>query len=300
MNTLAVRLNHRLYGELLDFFGGLRDIKDKTIRVLHSLSFVEDPTRVLRAIRFEQRFDFRLSKHTLNLIKNAVKMKIFHRLTGERIYAELMLMFSESDPSRLLKRMREFDLLKSMHPGLKGSAETERLFREIGETWTWFRLLYLEEITAEKWFVYFLGLLDRIKDSVVDEILDRLSVPARVWERVRQARLGYRDVLYIFYRQPDLRPSSIYELLAPLEIEAILLMMAKAKQETAKKYVSLFLTHLRDVKVSLTGDDLKQLGLPPGPQYRALLAELRDAKLDGVVKNREEEIAFIRKKIRSS
>ena len=82
INTLAVRLNKNRYGELIDFFSGLRDIKERTIRVLHSLSFVEDPTRVLRAIRFEQRFDFRLSKHTQSLVKSAVNMKLFDRLSG--------------------------------------------------------------------------------------------------------------------------------------------------------------------------------------------------------------------------
>ena len=125
INTLAVRLNRKRFGELLDFFSALRDIKDKTLRVLHSLSFVEDPTRVLRAVRFEQRFDFRLSKHTLHLIRGAVNMKLFNRLSGERIYNELLLLFSEADPAKVLRRMRELDLLKFIHPALKGSSETE-------------------------------------------------------------------------------------------------------------------------------------------------------------------------------
>jgi tRNA nucleotidyltransferase (CCA-adding enzyme) len=295
INTLAVRLNRKRYGDLIDFFGGLRDIKEKTIRALHSLSFVEDPTRVLRAIRFEQRFDFHLSKHTHNLIKTAVNMKLFNRLTGERLYAELVLMFSEADPLKILRRMKDFDLLKFIHPGLKGPVETERLFAGIGETLTWFRLLYLD-LKIEKWYLYFLGLLDRIKDTAVEETLERLSVPARLRERMRQARVRYRDVLYVFNKEPGLPPSRVYDLLAPLETEAVLLMMAKAKQETAKKYISLYLTHLRSVKVMLTGDDLKVLGILPGPRYREILKELLDAKLDGLVRNRGEEIEFARKK----
>ncbi|HUJ19803.1 MAG TPA: CBS domain-containing protein [Nitrospirota bacterium] len=294
INTLAVRLNRKRFGELIDFFSGLRDIKDKTIRVLHSLSFVEDPTRVLRAIRFEQRFDFRLSKHTQNLIKSAVNLKLFHRLSGDRITSELQLLFSETDPARVLKRMSDFDLLKFIHPGLKASAETERLFGQIGEAFTWFRMLYLDGVRADKWFVYFLGLLDRLKDATADEILDRLSIPARTRERVRQAREKYRDVLYVFYKEQDLRPSALYHLLSPLDIEALLLMMAKAKQEEARKYISLYLTRLREVKVTLTGDDLKAIGIPPGPRYRRLLAELLDARLDGLVKTRDEEINFIK------
>ncbi len=295
INTLAVRLNRKRYGELIDFFGGLRDIKDKTIRVLHSLSFVEDPTRVLRAIRFEQRFDFRLSKHTQNLIKTAVNMKLFHKLTGERMYTELVLMFSEAEPVKVLKRMKDFDLLKFIHPTLKSTAETERLFASIADTLTWFRLLYLD-IRIEKWFVYFLGLLDRLKDTAVEETLERLAVPVKVREKVQQARERYRGVLYVFYKETDLPPSRVYDLLAPLDVEAILLVMAKARQDAAKKYISLYLTHLRNVKVMLTGDDLKALGIPPGPLYRKLLAELLDAKLDGVVRNREEEIDFAKNK----
>jgi len=81
INTLAVRLNRDRYGELIDFFGGLRDIKERTLRILHNLSFVEDPTRVFRAIRFEQRFDFLISKHTQNLIRSAVNLKLFNKLS---------------------------------------------------------------------------------------------------------------------------------------------------------------------------------------------------------------------------
>ncbi len=295
INTLAVRLNRRRFGELIDFFGGLRDIKDKTIRVLHSLSFVEDPTRVLRAIRFEQRFDFHLSKHAQNLIKTAVNMKLFNRLSGERIYTELELMFSEAEPLKVLKRMMEFDLLKFIHPNLKGSAELEKLFAGIDETLTWYRLLYLD-LQAEKWFVYFLGLFDRMRDSAAAEALERLAVPARIRVRVQQARIHSRDVLYLFYKEPQLAPSRMYRLLAPLDIEAILLMMAKAKQERAKKYISLYLTHLRNVKVTTTGDDLKRLGLKPGPKYRNILAELLNAKLDGVIRTHDEEIEYVKKK----
>jgi len=296
INTLAVRLNRKHYGELIDFFGGLRDIKEKTIRVLHSLSFVEDPTRVLRAVRFEQRFDFRLSKHTQNLIKSAVNMRLFHRLTGERIYTEIILLFSEAEPLKVLLRMKDLDLLKFIHPNLKATVEVELLFGGIGEALTWFRLLYLD-LKVEKWFVYFLGLLDRIKDPAAEEAMERLAVPARIRERIRHARSRCRDVLYVFYKEPALQPSQVYDLLKPLDTESILLIMAKARQEKAKKYISLYLTHLRSITVTLTGDDLRNHGIPPGPRYKQFLAELLNAKLDSKVRNRDEELAFLRDRL---
>lgn len=294
MNTLAVRLNRRQFGELIDFFGGLRDIKEKTIRILHNLSFVEDPTRVFRALRFEQRFDFHISRHTHNLIRTAVNMKLFNKLSGERIYTELVLMFSEAEPLKVMKRMKDLDLLKFIHPNLRFTSDMERLFAAIGETMAWFRLLYLD-ITAEKWFVYVLGFLDRLKDPAADEALERLSVPVRIRRRVREARGRYRDVLYVFYRNTNLPASRVYDLLKTLEIEAILLMMAKSKQENAKRYISLYLTRLRNMRIALTGEDLKKIGIPPGPGYRKILSRLLDARLDGLVRTREEEMAFVRR-----
>ena len=89
----------------------------------------------------------------------------------------------------------------------------------------------------------------------------------------------------------------MYALSTPLDIEAILLMMAKARQERARKYISLlYLPHLRNVTVTLTGDDLKQMGIPPGPRYKKILTELLDAKLDGEVMTHDDEIAFVKKK----
>jgi tRNA nucleotidyltransferase (CCA-adding enzyme) len=189
--------------------------------------------------------------------------------------------------------MRDFDLLKFIHPDLKGSAELDRLFGSIAETLTWFRLLYLD-LKVEKWFVYFLGFFERMKDASAAEALERLAVPLRVRQRMQQARTRSRDVLYLFYKEQKLPRSRINDLLAPLDTEAILLMMAKARQERAKKYISLYLTHLRNVKVTLTGDDLKKAGIPPGPRYREILAELLDAKLDGLVGTHEDELEFVK------
>jgi len=297
INTLAVRLNAGHFGELIDFFGGLRDIKERTLRILHNLSFVEDPTRVFRVIRFEQRFDFTISKHTLNLIKSSVNMRLFDRLSGERIYDELVLMFSELDPLKVLKRLRELDLLKFLHPGLRFTAELERLFMDIGESLTWYRLLYLD-VPAERWFVYLMGLLDRLKDDAAEKALERLAVPLRVRKRFMVSRQHCRDVLLEFYRSDHIPASRIYELLRHLDIEQLLIMMAKARKESAKRYLSLYLTRLREVRISLTGDTLKELGLPPGPRYKKILGGLLNAKLDGRISTEEDEIEFVRKAVK--
>src|SRR6185295_10740104 len=102
INALALRLNADRFGELIDFYGGQRDLKERTIRVLHSRSFIDDPTRVFRAVRFEYRFGFRLGKETLTLIRDAVELGLFHRLSGTRLLEELILLLSEENPRRII------------------------------------------------------------------------------------------------------------------------------------------------------------------------------------------------------
>ena len=164
INTLAIQLNPKAFGELIDFFGGVKDIKEKVIRVLHNLSFVEDPTRVFRAIRFEQRFGFQIGKHTQNLMKNAVKMGFLERLSGGRVLSELILILQEENPLPALKRMRDFNLFHFLHPHLKFDEEVEILFEQIHHVISWFDLLFLEE-RYERWLIYFYGLIDFLKEG---------------------------------------------------------------------------------------------------------------------------------------
>ena len=127
-------LNQSRFGDLLDFYGAQRDIKEGTIRVLHNLSFVEDPTRVFRAIRFEQRFSFKMSRHTHALIANAVKLNFFEKLSGKRLFSELVLILKEERPIKAINRMAELGLLRFIHPRLRfGEKEREVIGNIIGD-----------------------------------------------------------------------------------------------------------------------------------------------------------------------
>ena len=118
VNTLAIQLAPNSFGTLIDFFSAQRDIKEKVIRVLHNLSFVEDPTRIFRAIRFEQRFGFTLGKLTSGLIENAVKMNFFKRLSGRRVFSELRQILEEENPAAAIIRLADYQLLQVIHPSI--------------------------------------------------------------------------------------------------------------------------------------------------------------------------------------
>lgn len=292
INSLAIRLNPRDFGLLMDFFGGQRDIKEKTIRVLHNLSFVEDPTRAFRAVRFSERFGFRLSRHTESLMKSALEMRLFDRLSGSRLYDELLLAFHETNPVRTLQRLSDYGLLKVIHPAITFDEDLEHALAAMGETLAWYDLLFLDA-KVDKGILYLMALLSLLDEPDRRDALARLSVPPRTRELIQSS---ISESAAILAKLPAKDPVALYHLLANRETEAILFAISAAKNVGKKKDISHFLVELRKVKPLLKGTDLQMLGVPQGPLYSRILNELRDARLMGKVVTREDEMAFVKKR----
>ncbi len=292
INSLAIRLNPHDFGLLMDFFGGQRDIKEKTIRVLHNLSFVEDPTRAFRAIRFSERFGFRLSKHTASLMKSAIEMGLFDRLSGSRLYDELLLAFHETNPVLTLQKLSDYGLLKVIHPAITFDEDLEHALTSMGETLAWYDLLFLDE-KVDKGILYLMALLSLLTDPDRGEALLRLAVPPKARELIQS---GISEAVMILAKLPAKDPAALYHLLADRETEALIFAMSAAKDVRKKKDISLYLVELRKIRPVLKGNDIKILGIPQGPLYSKILNELRDARLMGKVVTKEDEISFIRKR----
>ena len=290
INTLAVKLNLRDFGLLIDFFGGQRDLREKSIRVLHNLSFVEDPTRAFRAIRFAERFGFKISKHTENLIKSTIEMNLFSMLSGPRLYEELRLSFHETEPAKTLKKFSDYGLLKVIHPNLAFTEELEATLRSMQETLSWFNLLFLEE-KPDKGIFYLMSLLSGLKDADMKAAAERLSPPPRIRDIILRGIPQARSILRRF---PVNDPVEVHKIFSNLELEIVLFLMALSKDRKIQKVISHYLTELRNIKTILTGDDLKGMGIQPGPVYSKILRKLLEEKLRGLVKTRENEEKFVR------
>ncbi|HXW68919.1 MAG TPA: CBS domain-containing protein [Dissulfurispiraceae bacterium] len=290
INTLAVKLNKKNFGLLLDFFGGQRDLKEKLIRVLHNLSFVEDPTRAFRAIRFSERFGFKLTKHTENLIKLALRMNIFEKLSGSRLYDELMLTFMETYPIKALKRLSDYGLLKVIHNSLTFSSWLEEFVQSVHDSIAWFDLLFLEE-RYQKGMLYLSALLYKLNKEDRESALGRLAVPPKPREHILKT---LNIVPNILKKLKADSPVNIYHTLKDCDIEAILFSMALSKDSDNKKAISHFLLELRDVKPLVKGGDLKKIGIPPGPLYSDVFRKIVDEKLRGRLATREEEVTFVK------
>ena len=292
INTMAIRLNAPRFGELVDLHGGRRDLHNKTIRVLHGLSFIEDPTRVFRAIRFEQRLDFQLDRDTAVLMKEAVKMGFLHRLSPSRLSAELLHVLSEREPGKTLARLADFNLLQCIHPRLKWSPGLARLLKAAEKAVEWHAGLSLGRLTSP-WVVYGMALMDPLPQPAVEEILTRLTFPRRqtqsmlwvVQEGTRLLRTLDRTV----------KPSETFRALCDLPDETLVFLMAKTRSEKVKQNISAQFTTYRRVKPILKGNDLKAMDLNPGPSYNKILNRLLDARLNGEVETETDERRLVRR-----
>ena len=297
VNTLAIRLNGAYFGQLIDYFGAYRDLQAKVLRVLHNLSFVEDPTRVFRAIRFEQRLNFKIAKHTEDLIKNAVKMEFLEKLGGRRLLSELVQILKEKEPLKGISRMSSLGLLSFIHQNIELTVSMQSTLEQVRYIVSWFDLLYLER-PYERWAVFFLALCESLPDDGFWGTCTRLAVAEHYKERLvemrRQGREQVRAMEVRLALRGKLDNAEVYFFLRGLSVEVLLYHMSKNSNSEIKRYISLYFTKLQGVHSLIGGEDLKQLGVEQGPRYRELLDLVLSAKLNGRVVSREDEIDLVK------
>jgi len=293
INTLAIHLNPDKFGQLIDFFSAQKDLKDKAIRVLHNLSFVEDPTRVFRALRFEQRFDFTIGKLTANLIHNAVKMDFFKRLSGRRVFTELRLLLEEENPVPAIIRMQDFDLLKVLHPEIDLNKSAIELLNAVKSAISWHDLLFTED-SYERWSIYFMALIQPFDNETSREICSNLELAPRHEQLVCRHRIAAQRCVTAMEQKPPANDAELYHLLHGHRTELILYMIAVTPSTAVKKAISKYYNVLRSTQPMLGGKDLIAMGLNPGPMFRPVLEALLDARLSGKVETRDDEIRFVK------
>ncbi len=296
INAMAVQLNPGKYGTLNDFFNCQNDLKQRAIKVLHSLSFVEDPTRIFRAIRLEKRMGFQIVDHTRRLIRNAVKMDLFGKDNDPRFLTELQIILSEENPLPAIQRLAEFELFRFLWPDLKPHLKIDRRFSHIltqaYRALSWYRLLYLGD-QCSAWIVYLLSIMARSSTKELLTFCTRYQMPHKTTDLLINQKETADKIVSLMSRRRVLQNSEIFRLLNNLEIEGIIYLMAITRKNDIKKAVSHYVTTLRQIRPHLTGQKLKEMGYQPGPAFTTMLNDLQDAILDGIVDTPTEEEAYI-------
>ena len=298
INTLTISLNSASFGQLLDFFGGQRDLKDKSVRVLHNLSLIEDPTRMFRAVRFEQRLGFRIGQQTERLMRSAVRMNLVKKVGGTRILNELRYILDEPQVVSALRRLEQFELLKFIDPHLRFDQRSAQLFVAAERANSWFDLLFTGE-DCERWLVYLFCLLDQLSEKGVARVCQWLALQPRyqqtLLEQMPRGRIAVKIALRYSTTHKSAKNSEVYCWFSGLSLEIILFLMARTDDEQVRRWISLYVTQLRNIHVLLDGKDLIGLGLRPGPGFHQVFTALLDARLDGEISTREEEIALVKR-----
>lgn len=288
INTMAIRLAPEPMGELLDFYNGKQDLQNRIIRVLHSLSFVDDPTRMIRAVRFEQRLGFEIEPRTMQLLRAAVPL--VDRVTGDRLRTELNLILAESHALRDLRRLDELGILTRMGFMFGVDEWLEATYRAL----QFARKSPPWDLPDEfdDWRVAAMSLMIvRYTKVQLDQLIERLMISKTNARHLHMMREGYHT-LQAF--QPNSPPSSIVFALEKLDEVAWLALWAAAPYAYLRRFIEGFTRRWRYRQPNLSGTDLHHMGLKPGPAIGEILTELRRAWLDGDVQSEEEEQDYVR------
>ncbi|MFQ5997493.1 MAG: CCA tRNA nucleotidyltransferase, partial [Dehalococcoidales bacterium] len=276
INAMAIELSPSRYGQLLDLYGGRDDLEHKLVRVLHDKSFIDDATRIWRGLRYEQRLNFQLEPATLQLLKRDVSY--LDAVSGDRIRHELELILKEEYPEKVLSRADELGVLPKLHPALKGNGWLTEKFEQARQ---------LSSPASPSVGLYLTLLMYRLSEPANEQVISHLRLSKSVSQTLQ-------DTISIKTRlkslaNPRLSPSSLYSLLHGYSPTAVTANWLASDSPLARQHINLFLSKLRYIKPALSGEDLKKLGLAPGPGIKETLNRLLEARLDGKVTSKRGE-----------
>ncbi|NLZ93334.1 MAG: CBS domain-containing protein [Firmicutes bacterium] len=296
INTLAVSLNAPHYGQLIDFFQGVADLQKQQLRVLYNLSFVEDPLRILRAIRFEQRFNFRLEENTQALLENAVQMRVLEKVSKERLYSEFKLLFQEEKIPELLLRIFSLGIDAFLFPAVNYNEELALRLYAVRDVLVWAKENWHDaEPSVEA--LYLSALLMDLPFQEARHLCRRLRLPREKMRLVLAALAALPSMQKTVRSNAKLAASELESCFRGQPVEALLLLLVTDNNEQTISYVKQYWEKIRHVKTEINGYDLEEMGFSPGPVFQKVLAAVRAARLDGVVHSREEELAFARERL---
>lgn len=288
INTMVVSLNPLTFGKLYDHFNGLQDLKNKTIKVLSSLSFIEDPTRALRALRLCEKLKFKLSSITEKLIRTAINQGVFEHLSGSRLWEELSYILELPEPYSAMEKLEVIGLLKVLNPSIKLNHKIESTFEKIKEIENWAKI---ENIKTKHFNILYLSALcNNLKEEEILKLAVRLNLNDIEKNLFLKMKKGARIISYKIKKAE--KPKDIYKSLINFNIIFLFWAMASLNEERIKEKIKEFITKYIKIKTEIKGKDLLELGFPAGKEIGKALEETLYAKLNGIIKTREEEINF--------
>ncbi|MCM8823635.1 MAG: hypothetical protein NC822_03060 [Candidatus Omnitrophica bacterium] len=292
INAMAIGLNKDDYGELLDFYNGYNDLKNGLIRVLHDRSFLDDPTRIFRAIRFEKRFGFRIESRTLRLLKQALEEEAIKFVDEHRIRDEIILIFKEDYPPKYIRRIDELMGFSFIDKDLKFDNQDYILFMRIHRAIKFFYQKSLKYHKLQEWLIYLLGITIKLSKEKVEKFCSSFGF-RRGEKKILTEIFVQKRIIHSLKREVKIR--KIISVLKPMSFEAIVFFYAYFNNKSLNKNILYFLNNLENIKINVRGSDLKALNFKPQKLYGKILEELVYVKLEKNLVTKEEELEEAKK-----
>jgi len=287
INAMAISLNSTDYGKLIDLFDGLQDLKKGLIRILHPNSFLDDPTRILRAIRFEQRFGFKIEKETFVLVKDAISQAALKQVSLHRLRDELTLILKEPKPYRYIKRIKELIGFSFIDKKIRLTKEDFKFFLRVERATASYKKKFSKHRRLQVWLIYLAGILTKLSSARIKQVLGDFAF--RKGERmiILSIKKNLNKIKKLNRRN---KPHIIYRSLEPYSFEGLIFFYAYYSSKTLRKNIDYFLDKLMNIRLRVQGRDLKKIGLRPLVLYNKILKKLLYLKLDKGFKNKKEEL----------
>ncbi len=284
INTLALRLDGNHYGELYDFWGGYEDLQSGLIKVLHSLSFVDDPTRLIRAVRFEQRFNFRIEDRTFQLLEEA--RDLINQVSGDRLRHELNLILAEPDPRPALLRLKNLNLLHQIHPNLSITPEIINKMVKVLRTPLdpYWKIQVQNGSLKVNILLAFTTWLMHLETNL-RPVCKRLRTPAIISNSSIKGQLALKNIKKLIGQ----KPSKISDFLDSIPVQVLFILYHTIENNDISEMIYKYVSHWKKVRPITSGEDLQKMGIPPGPVYKLILSRIRNAWLDEEIISVEQE-----------
>jgi tRNA nucleotidyltransferase (CCA-adding enzyme) len=296
---MAVSLSEGDWGTLIDFYGGRRDLKEGILRVLHNLSFVEDPSRVLRGIRLEQRLGLSFEDNTLRLLRSAVKGGLLGKLSNPRVRVEVEIDAKERRPQKIFERMQTLKLWESFFPGLRFGPAVVKKMKYLQKILHWTKKSgKVSSFKGMEWLTYIAAICSESSLNVRVAVMDRLNFTPKEREIFTACLSSLLPIEQFFSSKKTFKNSEVYLFLKHHSPVALLYCMAAAKRRQTRRWLSLQLFSFAPLKGELTGDDLLKLGYSPGAWLGEMLEGIRLERMDGKIKTREDETLYLQEMLR--
>jgi len=295
INSLALSLNASSAFTLIDLCGGFEDLGNGIIRAHHENSFIDDPCRIFRALRYQTRFKFRLDAKTQDWLNHSIALKIPDLLSGHRLWNEIQRTLQENDFYENFRILHEYSLWPLLNPKIEHLSQKSDFLKNIAHQLAW-----VQErdsgVRIEQWLVHCLALVTPLREEEIEALAQKCQWSNALKDKILTGHRAIETALPELMNACEKNSHEIFELFHPLSPEARVVALALSNTPEARHASELYLKKIRQAGcIELNGDDLIRLGISPGPLFKDIFSALRKARLDEKISSRAEEEFFVKK-----